>query len=148
MLCTHRFISPLLGCLHAFRIVIELSTCILSRTRDKEKYRLRRQHKRNDIIAFRKMQQLRREFSKVTALVQLVLEREMLREVSPPFMPLTVLASGTSTTTTPTCIVGIVRLSLNCSGRYSTRRCLTCSRQNALPSPGRPPIATPLRTGT
>lgn len=54
---------------------------ISSRTRDKEKYRLRRQHKRNDIIAFRKMQQLRREFSKATALVQLVLEREMLREV-------------------------------------------------------------------
>ena len=52
-----------------------------SRTRDKEKYRLRRQHKRNDIIAFRKMQQLRREFSKATTLVQLVLEREMLREV-------------------------------------------------------------------
>lgn len=64
--------------------VIELSTCqLLSRTRDKEKYRLRRQHKRNDIIAFRKMQQLRREFSKATALVQLVLEREMLREVGP-----------------------------------------------------------------
>lgn len=58
-----------------------LNMHISSRTRDKEKYRLRRQHKRNDIIAFRKMQQLRREFSKATALVQLVLEREMLREV-------------------------------------------------------------------
>jgi hypothetical protein len=52
------------------------------RTRDKEKYRLRKTQKRNDVEAFRKMQQLRKDFSKAKVLLELVLERETLREVS------------------------------------------------------------------
>lgn len=77
------------------------------RARDKEKYRLRKQQKRNDIEAFRyalfivdnkyrwsinytsiywrffcrKMQQLRKEFTTAKNLLQLILERELLREV-------------------------------------------------------------------
>lgn len=51
------------------------------RARDKEKYRLRKQHKRNDIESFRKMQQLRREFAQAQTLMQLIFERESLREV-------------------------------------------------------------------
>lgn len=73
-------------------IAIVLYKCIFSmfiltliysprRTRDKERYRLRKQQKRNDIDAFRKMQQLRREFATARDLLQLVLERELLREV-------------------------------------------------------------------
>eukprot|EP01038_Epipyxis_sp_PR26KG_P004496 gene4496-6352_t len=50
------------------------------RTRDREKYRLRKQQKRNDVDAFRKMQQLRKEFSKAKSIMQLIVEREMLRE--------------------------------------------------------------------
>lgn len=42
---------------------------------------MRKQQKRNDIDAFRKMQQLRREFATARDLLQLVLERELLREV-------------------------------------------------------------------
>lgn len=51
------------------------------RTRDKEKYRLRKQQKRNDVESFRKMQQLRREFNKAKALTELIQERELLCQV-------------------------------------------------------------------
>ena len=50
------------------------------RPRDKEKYRLRKQHRKNDLDAFRKMQQLRREFGKAHDLLCLLVERESLRE--------------------------------------------------------------------
>eukprot|EP01034_Spumella_vulgaris_P030038 gene30038-37188_t len=50
------------------------------RTRDKERYRLRKTQKRNDVEAFRKMQQLRKDFSRAKVLLELVLERETLRE--------------------------------------------------------------------
>lgn len=52
------------------------------RPRDKEKYRLRRQQRKNDIEAYRKMQKLRKEFERARELLQLVLEREMLSEAS------------------------------------------------------------------
>ena len=52
------------------------------RPRDKERYRLRRQQRKNDIEAYRKMQQLRREFGRARELLQLVLERESLNEYS------------------------------------------------------------------
>ena len=51
------------------------------RTRDKERYRLRKQQKRNDVESFRKMQQLRREFNKAKALTELIQERELLCQV-------------------------------------------------------------------
>jgi len=50
------------------------------RARDKERYKLRKQQKRNDIDAFRKMQQLRKEFTTARNLMHLILERELLRE--------------------------------------------------------------------
>ena len=50
------------------------------RPRDKEKYRLRKQHRKNDLDAFRKMQQLRREFGRAYDLLCLLVERESLRE--------------------------------------------------------------------
>ncbi len=50
------------------------------RPRDKEKYRLRRQQKRNDLEAFRKLQQIRREFGQARCLTQLVIEREKCGE--------------------------------------------------------------------
>lgn len=52
------------------------------RARDKERYRLRRQQKRNDMEAFRKMQYLRREFDKASLLLQCVLERENLNQAA------------------------------------------------------------------
>ena len=48
------------------------------RPRDKEKYRLRKQHRKNDLESFRKMQQLRREFGRAQDLCSLVVERESL----------------------------------------------------------------------
>jgi len=54
------------------------------RPRDKERYRLRKQQRKNDLESFRKMQQLRREFARAKTLLQLVLEREMLKEVGRP----------------------------------------------------------------
>ena len=42
---------------------------------------MRKQQKRNDVDAFRKMQQLRKEFTTAKNLLQLILERELLREV-------------------------------------------------------------------
>jgi hypothetical protein len=55
--------------------------CVDCRARDKERYKLRKQQKRNDIDAFRKMQQLRKEFATARNLLHLLLERELLREV-------------------------------------------------------------------
>lgn len=52
------------------------------RVRDKEKYRLRRQQKRNDLESFRKLQQIRREFGQARVLTQLVIEREKCREAA------------------------------------------------------------------
>jgi hypothetical protein len=59
--------------------------------RDKERYKLRKQQKRNDIDAYRKMQQLRKEFATAKNLLSLVLERELLREVSLPALSLCAL---------------------------------------------------------
>ena len=50
------------------------------RAREKDRYRLRKQQRKNDVESYRKMQQLRREFGKARELLQLVLERETLRE--------------------------------------------------------------------
>jgi enhancer of polycomb-like protein len=50
------------------------------RVRDKERYRLRKQQRKNDLESFRKMQTLKKEFNKAKILVQLVLEREKLHE--------------------------------------------------------------------
>lgn len=50
------------------------------RPRDKERYKLRRQARKNDLESFRKMQQLRKEFGRARNLLQLVLERESLKE--------------------------------------------------------------------
>jgi len=50
------------------------------RPRDKEKYRLRKQHRKNDVDSFRKMQQLRKEFCRAHDLLCLLVERESLRE--------------------------------------------------------------------
>jgi len=52
------------------------------RVRDKERYRLRRQYRKNDLDSFRKMQQLRKEFLQAKSIFQLMLEREKLGEVS------------------------------------------------------------------
>jgi enhancer of polycomb-like protein len=51
------------------------------RARDKERYRLRKQQKKNDIESFRRMRQMRQEFQKARDLLLLVLEREKLKEV-------------------------------------------------------------------
>ncbi|RYG93996.1 hypothetical protein EON65_58120, partial [archaeon] len=50
------------------------------RVRDRERYRLRRQQKKNDLDAFKKMQVLRKEFTKCTTLLCLMYEREKLGE--------------------------------------------------------------------
>lgn len=50
------------------------------RPRGTERYRLRRQHRKNDFESFRKMQQLRKEFGRARILLQLLQERERLRE--------------------------------------------------------------------
>lgn len=50
------------------------------RPRDKERYRLRKQQRKNDLESFRKMQTLRYEFMRAKNLMQLVLERELLKE--------------------------------------------------------------------
>ena len=50
------------------------------RPRDKERYRLRKQTRKNDLESFRRLQQLRKEFGRAKILLQLVLEREMLTE--------------------------------------------------------------------
>ena len=52
------------------------------RPRDKERYRLRKQQRKNDIDSFRKMQQLRREFAHAQVLMELILEREQLKLAS------------------------------------------------------------------
>lgn len=52
------------------------------RIRDKEKYRLRRQQKRNDLESFRKLKQIRLEFGQARVLTQLVIEREKCREAA------------------------------------------------------------------
>ena len=49
------------------------------RPRDKERYRLRKAHRKNDLEGFRRMQQLRKEFIKAQELLQLVVEREKLK---------------------------------------------------------------------
>jgi hypothetical protein len=51
-----------------------------SRTRDKERYRLRKQTRKNDVESFRKLQQIKKDFSRAQVLIQLVLERETLKE--------------------------------------------------------------------
>lgn len=58
---------------------------LLYRPRDKERYRLRKQQRKNDVEAYRKMQQLRREFGRARELLQLVHERETLRETEITF---------------------------------------------------------------
>lgn len=50
------------------------------RTRDKERYKLRKRQKHNDIESFRKMQQLKKEFSKARDIFQFILNREKLSE--------------------------------------------------------------------
>jgi hypothetical protein len=50
------------------------------RPRAAEKYRLRRQHRKNDLESFRKMKQLKAEFARAYDLLCLVIEREGLRE--------------------------------------------------------------------
>jgi hypothetical protein len=50
------------------------------RPRDKERYRLRKQQRKNDLESFRKMQTLRYEFMRAKNMMQLVLERELLKE--------------------------------------------------------------------
>ena len=52
------------------------------RPRDKEKYRLRRQQKKNDIESFRRFQQLRIEFNSIKSILQLVIEREKLKQAA------------------------------------------------------------------
>lgn len=52
------------------------------RPRDKERYRLRRQQKKNDLESFQKLQQVRREFAQARILSQLIVEREKLTESS------------------------------------------------------------------
>lgn len=54
---------------------------LVFRPREKERYRLRRHHK-NDLQSFRKMQSLRREFARARVLMELVLEREMLKKAN------------------------------------------------------------------
>lgn len=49
------------------------------RPRDKERYRLRKQQRKNDIETFRKMQQLEREFSRANMLLELLVDREQLK---------------------------------------------------------------------
>ncbi len=53
----------------------------LFRPRDKEKYRLRRTIKKDDMESYRRMKQLRQEFSKAQMIFRLVLEREKLKQV-------------------------------------------------------------------
>mmetsp|Transcript_23137 Transcript_23137/g.33901 ORF Transcript_23137/g.33901 Transcript_23137/m.33901 type:complete len:655 (-) Transcript_23137:198-2162(-) len=52
---------------------------LVFRPREKEKYKLRK-HRKNDLQSFRKLQSLRKEFGKARVLLQLVLERELLKQ--------------------------------------------------------------------
>ena len=50
------------------------------RPRDKERYRLRKQQRKNDVNSFRKLQRLQKEFAKAQDLICLIMEREALNE--------------------------------------------------------------------
>jgi hypothetical protein len=51
------------------------------RPREKERYKLRK-HRKNDMESFRKLQQLRRDFERLRILLQLVVERERIKQAS------------------------------------------------------------------
>ena len=59
--------------------VTDANPHLVFRPREKERYKLRR-HRKNDLEAFRKMQQLRRDFETVRALTLATLHRERLKQ--------------------------------------------------------------------
>jgi hypothetical protein len=74
------------------------------RPREKERYRLRK-HRKNDLDSYRKLQQLRREFSGAQSLLQLVIERERLKKadfsVQAEIIEQTIYETNNTTTSAP-----------------------------------------------